>query len=184
VFVSVSLSVLAVFVLVAACLLCKLTQRHSLLLFFGGFFLLSAQRPLWATSSSGLLAHTLPLRCCCWCWCLCSLATHTHTRARARAHTHTRTQAFMDDFIITVLEQKDQLADELHARNNAYAEIKAQVRVSSCRVFAHLCARSLFSWDSSHIHSSTRAHTHRRTRTHTHTHTRARNLSAARNGTV
>lgn len=33
----------------------------------------------------------------------------------------------MDDYLISVLEQKDQLADELHARTNAYAEIKAKL---------------------------------------------------------
>mmetsp|Transcript_35936 Transcript_35936/g.94217 ORF Transcript_35936/g.94217 Transcript_35936/m.94217 type:complete len:927 (+) Transcript_35936:37-2817(+) len=36
-------------------------------------------------------------------------------------------RSFMDDYLITVLEQKDKLADELHARTCAYAELKSQL---------------------------------------------------------
>eukprot|EP00040_Diaphanoeca_grandis_P031090 m.185260 g.185260 ORF g.185260 m.185260 type:complete len:884 (-) comp32225_c0_seq1:569-3220(-) len=36
-------------------------------------------------------------------------------------------RAFMDDFLISVLEQKDQLADKLYTLNNAYADIKAKL---------------------------------------------------------
>lgn len=36
-------------------------------------------------------------------------------------------RGFMDDFLISVLEQKDQLADQLYTLNNAYADVKARL---------------------------------------------------------
>eukprot|EP00039_Didymoeca_costata_P008177 m.108800 g.108800 ORF g.108800 m.108800 type:complete len:814 (+) comp13980_c0_seq2:409-2850(+) len=39
-------------------------------------------------------------------------------------------RAFMDDFLLAVLEQKDKLADELHSLNNEYARMKAQLGMS------------------------------------------------------
>jgi len=34
-------------------------------------------------------------------------------------------RAFMDDFLLTVLEQKDRLADELHSLNNEFVSLRA-----------------------------------------------------------
>eukprot|EP00037_Helgoeca_nana_P036734 m.12829 g.12829 ORF g.12829 m.12829 type:complete len:876 (+) comp7904_c0_seq1:52-2679(+) len=44
-----------------------------------------------------------------------------------RAQEKKTDRSFMDDYLISVLEQKDKLADELHARTNSYAEIKAKL---------------------------------------------------------
>ena len=35
--------------------------------------------------------------------------------------------SFLDDFLLTVLEQKDRLADEVHSLNCAFADAKAQL---------------------------------------------------------